>query len=382
MEHRAFGQTDLKAPILGFGAARLPEYKPGRFDAERSAPILRRAIDLGVNYIDSAAVYGMGTSEAAVGLAIQGYDRSTLYLTTKIPSSTPAQARPATWRKRLDASLRRLNTPYIDFLFLHGITWQAFRDIAAKPGSALDAARHAQSEGLIRHLCFSSHDTADNIIRLIDTGEFEGILVQYNYLDRHNEPVIAHAAAKGLGVSIMGPLGAGRLATSTGAVADYGRALGLGAPELALRFVWDNPGVTVALSGMSDVAQVEHNVAAAERHTAAGRTERNKIRRFFQRMHAQADAYCTYCGACLPCPRRVNIPENFRYMNWHRVWGLESEAKAMYARLGQRRRWEPWGVIDGRNASACNGCGKCESRCPLGIPIAEQLREVAATLAE
>lgn len=381
MQTRPFGATGKSVPLLGFGGARLPETRTWRFDLEKSAPVIRRAIDLGVTYIDSAHVYGAGTSEKAIGLAIQGYDRSRLFLTTKIPSTTPAQVRPSVWRKRLDLSLRRLDTPYVDFLFLHGIEWRSFVDQAAKPRHALDAARQAQAEGLFRHLCFSSHDTPENIIRLIDTGEFEGILVQYNCLDRHNEAAIAHAAARGLGVSIMGPLAAGLLVRQPSTL-HWPHEPAMSAPELALRFVWSNPNVTVALSGMSNEAQVEHNVAAAGRYGSLAEAERRQTEAFFASQQQLSDRYCTTCGACLPCPRRVNIPENLRYMNWARVWGLEPAARDAYARLNGRARWEPWGKISGRKAGACDACGECEPRCPWHIPIIAQLKEAAETLGE
>jgi predicted aldo/keto reductase-like oxidoreductase len=377
MHERAFGNTGVSVSMLGFGAARLPETKPWRFDLERSVPVLRRAFDLGVTYIDSAHVYGAGTSEQAIGRAIQGYDRSKLYLTTKIPSSSETENRPSVWRRRLETSLRRLDTPYVDFLFLHGIEWQAFTERISRPRKALEAARKAQAEGLFRHLCFSSHDTPDHIMRLIDTGEFVGMLVQYNPLDRHNQEAIAHAARKGMGVSVMGPLAAGLLA---GSAADWPGAPGVIAAEMALRYAWRNPGISVPISGMSSVEQVEHNVAAADRCAGQGEAERARWEQFFERQERLADAYCTYCGACLPCPKRVNIPENFRFMNWKRVWGMEKEARAAYARLGGRTRWEPWGKVNGRKAKSCTECGECEPRCPLGIPIMAQLRDTAAAL--
>jgi hypothetical protein len=381
MNERVFGKTGVRVKQLGFGTARLPEAGKGKFDMEQAVPVLRHGIDLGLNYIDSAQAYGAGTSEVAVGLAIKGYDRARLNLTTKIPVNLKRDSGPAMWRKRLEISLRRFDTPYIDFLFMHGLTWAAFAEHVSKPGRALDAARRAQSEGLIRHLCFSSHDTAQNIMRLIDTGEFAGMLVQYNCLDRHNEEAIARAAARGMGVSVMGPLVAGFF------VADGNTSPWEGAPDagrsgLALGYAWRNPNITVALSGMSSAAQVDENVAAAERFGALSDAELARWDDFYARQQQRADDYCTYCGACLPCPKRVNIPENFRYMNWRQVWGVQAPAKKAYAKLNGRRHWEPWGMFGGRKATACNACGECEARCPLHIPIVRQLKETAEALGE
>jgi predicted aldo/keto reductase-like oxidoreductase len=383
MNERVFGKTGVQVKMLGFGTARLPEIPQGKgkFDMEQAVPVLRRGIDLGLNYIDSAQAYGAGTSEVAVGLAIKGYERSKLNLTTKIPVNDARNASASSLRRRLEISLKRFDTPYIDFLFMHGLTWEGFSERASKPRHALDAARRAQSEGLIRHLCFSSHDTPENILRLIDTGEFAGLLVQYNCLDRHNEAVIAHAAAKEMGVSIMGPLVAGFL-VAEGNTTPWQDGPVASRSELALGYAWRNPNVTVALSGMSRVEQVDENVAAADHFSALDDAARAQWDDFYARQQARADAYCTYCGACLPCPKRVNIPENLRYMNWRQVWGVQAPAQKAYAKLNGRRRWEPWGMVGGRKASACDACGKCEPRCPLHLPIIEQLKETAEALGE
>jgi predicted aldo/keto reductase-like oxidoreductase len=379
MNERVFGKTGVRVKVLGFGAARLPESKRRRFNMELAVPVLRRAIDLGVNYIDSAQAYGAGSSEIAVGLAIKGYDRAGLTLTTKIPVNNALSARAATWRKRLEISLRRMDTPYIDFVFMHGLTWDGFAEHASKPGHALDEMRKAQAEGLIRQVCFSSHDSPQAILRLIDTGEFAGMLVQYNCLDRRNEAVIAHASAHGMGVAIMGPLVAGFL-VAPGNTTPWADAPAASRSALALGYVWRNPHVTVALSGMSSVAQVDENIAAAEQFSALSEAERVAWERFYVSQEQRADAWCTYCGACLPCPKRVDIVENLRYMNWQRAWGVQAPARAAYAKLNGRRHWEPWGMFNGRKASACNGCGECEARCPQHVPIVEQLRATAETL--
>lgn len=383
MQYRPFGKTGARVSILGFGAMRLPTLEDGTCDVEQSLPLLRRGIDLGINYIDTAHVYIKGTSEVAVGQAIKGYDRESLYLATKIPTNKKEEGQPDVWRAKLEESLRRFDTPYIDFILFHGLMWEAFEEHVSRPGMALEVARKAQAEGLVRHVCFSSHDTVENIIRLIDTGEFAGVLLQYNFLDRHNEPAIAHAAEKGLGVAIMGPVAGGRLGTPQGVVIDAEGALEVKTPELALRFVWNNPSVSVALSGMNELSQVEQNVAAAEKAVGMGEAEAAEIERLIEQNQKLADLYCTGCGYCMPCPNGVNIPENLRYMNWYRVWGLEEEAKKAYARLSEEGTWGPWaGRIEGLKAEACVQCGECEPKCPQNIPIIEQLQEVAEALGE
>jgi predicted aldo/keto reductase-like oxidoreductase len=382
MQYRPFGKTGAQVSILGYGAMRLPTIEDGTCDIEKSVPLLRRGIDLGINYIDSAYLYIKGTSEVAVGQAIKGYDRESLYLATKIPAHGDEDAQADVWRGKLEESLRRFDTDYIDFILFHGLRWSEFQEHVSKPGMALDEARKAQAEGLVRHVCFSSHDTTENVVKLIDTGEFAAMLLQYNFLDRHNEPAIARAEEKGMGVAIMGPVAGGRLATPQGVVVDEEGLLEVKTPELALRFVWSNPGVSVALSGMNELSQIEENVAAVQR-AQMDEAEIAEIARLIEKNERLADLYCTGCGYCLPCPNEVNIPENFRYMNWYRIWGLEAEAKKAYANLSEEGTWGPWaGRIEGLRAEACAQCGECEPKCPQNIPIIEQLQEVAETLGE
>jgi len=379
MQYRTFGKTGLNVSILGFGAMRLPTLKDKTVDLEKSLPLLRRGLDLGINYIDTAYLYIEGTSEVAVGQAIKGYEREKLYLATKIPVHKEEDAGPGVWRSKLDECLERFDTPYIDCLFFHSLYWGHFEDFISRPGMALDAARAAQSEGLVRHICFSSHDTVENIVRLIDSGEFEALLLQYNYLDRHNEPAIAHAAKKGLGVAIMGPVAGGRLAIPKGLEAEG--LPEMSTPELALRFVWSNPNVSVALSGMNELSQIEENAAAADRAAEMSEAEKAQIIHLIEKNQKLADLYCTGCGYCMPCPNEVNIPENLRYMNWYRVWGLKEEAKKAYAKLGPEGTWTPWaGQVQGLQAEACIECGECEPKCPQNIPIIEQLGETAKIL--
>ena len=348
--------------------------------------MLKKGIDLGINYIDTAYVYINGTSEVAVGKAIKDYDRSKFFVVTKVPAGDREASAEAEWRKKLDESLRRFDTPYIDLIYFHGLRWESFTDHVSKEGYALEAARKAQSEGLIKHIGFSSHDSNENIIKLIDTDEFEGVLVQYNFLERTNEPAISRAAEKGMGVSVMGPIAGGRLGIPQDLALAGDDAVAqktVKTPELALRYVWANPDVTVLLSGMNDMAHIEENVAVADRTAELSTSETEQIQELIEKNADMAKLYCTGCAYCLPCPNDVNIPENFRYMNWHRVWGLEDAAKKAYAALSPKGTWGSWaGSISGLKADACVECGECEPKCPQNIPIIDQLKEVAATLGE
>ncbi|NLO72994.1 MAG: aldo/keto reductase [candidate division WS1 bacterium] len=366
MQYRTYGNTGIKVSALGFGAMRLPR------DHDESVALLRRGMDLGINFLDTAMGYLGGESEIMVGKAVKGR-RDQVYLSTKNACSEWTNE---SWRQRLEQSLTKLDTDYLDFYcIVHGMTWDNFVNRFSVAGGGLEAAYQAKEEGLIRHLCMSCHDTPDNMLKLIDTGVFEGMILQYNLLDRANEDVLAHAHDRGLGVCIMGPVGGGRLAHPSERLAGV-LGGGLSTPEIALRFVLANPHVTCALSGMNALQQVEENCATASREEPLTAEELEALRVATEENARLADLYCTGCGYCLPCPNNVAIPEIFKAMNYHRVWGLTDLARRMYGRLGNERHPEEL------NALACTECGQCEEKCPQNLHIIEQLKESHAALGE
>lgn len=373
MQYREFGKTGVKISTLGFGAMRLPQKKvDGKnvFDVEESIRIIHRAFELGVNYIDTAPYYCEGESEIIVGKALKGW-RDKVYLSTKNPIEDDSGAH---YRERLEKSLKKLDVDYIDFYHMWGINWEAYeKNILAKDGP-LAAAIKAKEEGLIKHISFSFHDKPENMIRLIDTGNFETVLCQYNLLDRSNEEAIAHAGKKGLGVVIMGPVGGGRL----GAQSDVIRKLmpeGVkSSADLALRFVISNPNVTCALSGMGSMEMVEENVRVASNESQLNEKEVEAINAAMEQNKKLAELYCTGCKYCMPCPQGVNIPLNFELMNYHRVYGLTDYAKNQYGQIGTNQ----W--MEGKKAEECIECGVCEEKCPQKLEIRKQLQETAKAL--
>jgi len=373
MRTHPFGNTGANVSALGFGAMRLPMTPDGEHvDEDRAIPVIHRALELGVNYLDTAPYYCKTESEIVLGKAIKGW-RDRIYLSTKNPLE---DATAGTFRRFLETSLRKLDVEYVDFYHMWGISWAKYQEKGVDvPGGPLHEARKAKEEGLIRHISFSFHDTPEALVRLIDTGNFESMTVQYNLLDRANEAGIALAAARGLGVVIMGPVGGGRLAETSPEIRRLLPKGVAGSPELALRFVLSNPNVHVALSGMGTIQMVEENAATASREDPLSAQERTDIARAMDQLAALADLYCTGCGYCMPCPNDVNIPENFKYMNYYRVYGIAEYARDAYAQLGQKGHW-----IKGLKADACIQCGECEPKCPQRIPIIAQLEEVTRTL--
>lgn len=360
MLYRPFGKTGVQVSALGFGAMRLPR------DEEAAVKLIHKALELGVNYVDTAPGYLNGLSEQFVGTALQGR-REQVYLATKNPIEN---ASGADWRKRLDASLERLRTDYIDFYHMWSISWDVYTQRIIGRNGPLEEARKAQAEGIIKHLCFSVHDKPENIIKLIDTGEFETMLCQYNLLDRANEGAIEHAYKRGMGIAIMGPIGGGRLATPTSAIGQVVRSGAVGTPEVALRFVLSNPYVSVALSGMTTIAMIEENARVASMEEPLSEAERRAVIASLDHFAELSKLYCTGCNYCMPCPNDVAIPRIFELMNHHRIWGLTDHAMNSYQQLVKR----------GRSVDQCVECGVCESKCPQKIEIIRQLKECAAVL--
>jgi len=375
VQYRKLGTTGLEVSTLGFGAMRLPTLPGTRDVDERKAiQVIHRALDLGVNYIDTAYGYHGGQSEVVVGKAVKGR-RDQLVISTKNPTSNDNGKE---WRERLDTSLSRLDIDQIDLLLFHSVSWDNFSGPVSKPGGPFEEAKKARDEGLFKHLCFSCHDSPENVINLIDTGEFSTMTVQYNLLDRKNEGAIAHAHEKGMGVIIMGPVGGGRLAAAS-KFQDMIPGGAQSTPEIALRFVLANPAVSTALSGMNELSQVEENCATANRGEPLSQQETEQIRAALVETDELAKLYCTGCNYCMPCPNDVNISASFMAMNYHRVYGLTNVAKQHYRRISPDARQ---GQFKGERASDCLECGECEPKCPQNIPIMEQLKEVAATLGD
>jgi hypothetical protein len=379
VQYRDYGKIGLRASALGFGVMRLPTLEDGTCDYEQSVPILQRAIERGVNYYDCAWGYIHGTSEVAMGKAIKPYDRQALILATKIPIGDIDGAE---WRRRLEVQLQRYETDYIDVMHMHGLSWISFHERALGEDGCLKAARQAQAEGLIRHLAFSSHDTPENVVRLIETGEFDGVTLQYNFLDRRMEEALRCAHERGMGTVIMGPVGGGRLSLwDPQGLRELIPASVTSAPDLAIRWVLSNANVTVALSGMNTLEMVDQNTATTNREQIFATDEQEAVDRLLAKLHEFSNLYCTGCGYCMPCPNGVDIPGNFLLMNYYRVYGLRDYATRQYAQLkAGKELWLHGSRITGKAAVECVQCGACEPKCPQNIPIIDQLEEVERVL--
>jgi predicted aldo/keto reductase-like oxidoreductase len=383
MVYRDFGNTGIKMSALGFGAMRLPmSEKNGKrlVDYDKAVPMIHKAFSMGVNYIDTAPYYCEKDSETAVGMALNSWGgKDRVYLSTKNPIEDASGDH---WRGRLEASLKKLGRDSIDFYHMWGISLESFREKIDVEGGPIGAAQKAKAEGLIKHLSFSFHDDAKNMIPIIDSGYFESVLCQYNLLDRSNEQSIAYAREKGLGVVVMGPVGGGRLGSPSEVIRGMLKKDIRSTAEMALRFVIANQNVSVALSGMQTEAMVEENARVASVEGVLTESELAQIAAMLEENKRLAELYCTGCKYCMPCPQGINIPHVFSLMNYHKVYGLTEYARNEYKNLSVPldERKEQWAKDRGLDAASCVGCENCQSHCPQHISIIDQLKETHSVL--
>jgi uncharacterized protein len=264
MQYRKFGNLGFEVSALGFGAMRLPE-KHDAIDEAHATGMLRYAVDHGVNYVDTAYPYHAGKSEEFVGRALRDGYREKVKLATKLPSWLVKEA--GDFDKFLNIQLARLGLDYVDFYLLHALNksnWAALRDLGV-----LDWAEKAIRSGRFRHLAFSFHDDLETFKKIIDEYDWPMCQIQYNYVDVENGAGTAglrYAASKGIAVVVMEPLLGGRLIAPPPPVQAIWDAASVrrSAAGWGLHWLWNQGEVATVLSGVSNQAQTEENVALAE----------------------------------------------------------------------------------------------------------------------
>jgi predicted aldo/keto reductase-like oxidoreductase len=376
MQYRKFGGLDWQVSALGFGCMRFPTTgKHEDIDEPEATRMLRYAIDHGVNYVDTAWTYHGGNSERVVGRALKDGYREKVRLATKLPCWLVKSAED--FDRMFNEQLTRLQTDQIDFYLLHQLdkgSWHKVRDLGV-----VEWASKLLGDGRVRYLGFSFHDEFDVFKEIVDAHDWTFCQIQYNYIDIEHQAGtkgLRYAAAKGMAVVIMEPLLGGRLVNPPQPV----QALWDGAPtkrtpaDWGLQWLWNQPEVSVVLSGMSAMQQVEENVASAGRSSvnslpAAELALIDQVRVKYSEL---CPIPCTRCRYCMPCPNGVDIPRNFELYN-----GCVNYLSPDVARL----EYNDWLAEEAR-ASACIQCRECEEKCPQKIPISEWMPVIQRVLGE
>jgi hypothetical protein len=373
MEKRIFGKTGWHVSALGIGTMRLPvlgELKD--INEPLAVQLIRRLIDGGVNYLDTAWDYHEGNAEFLVGKALKDGYRQKVKLVTKLP--VWLVQKPADFDRLFQAQLRKLDADYVDFYLLHALnkdTWYKTYGFGV-----LDWLKRQQAEGRVDKVGFSFHDEYAVFKEIVDAWDgWDMCQIQYNYLDQEHQAGtrgLRYASERGMAVSIMEPLRGGSLAAPPAPVR---RIMAEVAPERspaewALQWLWHQPEVSVVLSGMNSLEQVDENLRSAGRSGVGSLSpaEMELIERVIQAT-PQPPIPCTRCHYCMPCPNNVNIPVNLHIYNHYVMTGKLGESQADYLKQPADRR-----------ASECIHCQSCELVCPQKIAVSEWMEIITRVM--
>ena len=362
MENRKFGNTGLTPSILGFGMMRLQKREDGSLDEEWAIKTLRKAIDEGLSYVDTAYVYP--DSERVTGLCLQDGYREKVTLASKMPVSMLKCEED--FDRILNEELERLQTDHIDCYLMHALSEASWEGNVRK-FNVIEKMEKAKAEGKIRHIGLSFHDSYEAFKKILNGYDgWEFCQIMLNYQDVNFQAGMAgleDAHEKGLAVVIMEPLRGGALANVP---EDVAALLPKSPVESALDFLWNLPQVSVVLSGMSTTEQVEQNMAYAHRAHAGMLTDREVTDMVMagNKMRQKISIPCTGCNYCNICPNGIAIPDIFAMYNRSQMDGDSVRAKKEYLALEER------------NQSGCIECGACVAACPQHIEIPEELKKV------
>ncbi len=370
MNCRKFGSLDFQVSALGFGCMRFPKLDPdpASIDEAEAIRMLRRAVDGGVNYLDTAYPYHKGQSEVLVGKALKDGYREKVKLATKLPIWMVKEGEGP--EKFLAEQLERLQVEAVDFYLVHALNRELWEK--AQKFKVLEFLEKAQREGKIRYAGFSFHDQLDLFQEIVDAYPWTLCQIHLNHVDRHYQAGLAgleYAARKGLAVVVMEPLRGGNLVARVPADIQevWDRAGKKRSPvDWALRWLWNLEGVSTVLSGMSTLEQVEENLGLAAQPliplTAAEEAIYDEVQRRYQE---KSRVNCTGCGYCQPCDQKVSIPDVLSIYNDIFMYGASGEFLRMYGRMKELKM----------DASLCSECGKCLEACPQQVPVTDILRE-------
>jgi predicted aldo/keto reductase-like oxidoreductase len=382
MKYRAFGKMDWRPSALGFGCMRFPRREDRTIDQDKVTPMLRYAVDHGVNYFDTAHAYS--GSEESVGKALAGGYRERVKIATKLPVWEIKGLDEAD--RIFDEQLARLQTGHVDFYLLHslnGPVWDRIKDMGL-----FEWAEKKMAAGAIGHLGFSYHGGLDSFKEIVDAYDaWTFCQLQLNYIDVEYETGLEgprYAHQKGLGLVIMEPLRGGLLATPPNdeIKAMFERAHIERTPaDWALRWLWNRPEVSTVLSGMTTMENLLENIESAQGSGVGELMPKDQafVLEVGRAIRSKMTIPCTACGYCLPCPSGINIPEYFGYYN---AACTTLPDRSRLDRLAAAfQRWPAENRPD-----QCSACGTCAPRCPQGIdiPVAldKFLRDIGARQAE
>ncbi len=383
MKYRKMGSLDWEVSALGFGCMRLPSRKINRLraDTDKSVDLIRYGIDQGINYVDTAWIYHLGDSEKVLGKALQDGYRERVHLTSKLPMFMVSKA--DQFDSYLKTQMKRLQTNYLDAYLFHAVNQGQFEKI--KKLNLIQKMEKAKKDGLIRHIGFSFHDTLPVYKEIIDYYPWEITQIQYNYMDtavQASTQGLEYAHSKGIAVVIMEPLKGGTLVNPPHEALDIiNSAEKKRTPaDWALQFLWNKPEISVVLSGMNTKKMIQENCTSADNSGINSLTpqELNIIEKLTEEFKKKIAVPCTACSYCMPCPKGVNIPQNFACLN--NIALERSRFRRIMVRSTYRKLKGKKSQVNLKNpngkATLCIKCGECTKKCPQNINIPKELEVV------
>ena len=335
MEYRILGKTGLKISRVGFGGIPIQ-----KVDGEQTKTLLHYLMEQGVNYIDTARGYTV--SEEYIGYALQGIRDRFVVATKSFARTAEAMA------KDIEVSLGNLQTDHIDLYQVHNPS-PADLDTVLAPGGALEALQAAKKAGKIGHIGITLH-SLELFQKAVEMDWVETIMFPYNIVETQGEELIAKCAEKNIGFIAMKPLAGGAIDNA----------------QTAIRFIVNNPAVSVVIPGMAEISEAEQNIRAAADTSALTAEEQETVSAVRNDL---GNHFCRRCNYCAPCTVGINISAVFLMEGYVSRYNLKDWANARYAAFEHK-------------ASECIECGACETRCPYNLPIREMLKNAAQIFGE
>ena len=369
-------KTGNKLSVLGFGCMRFPRVL-GQIDTDKSEAMVVDAVKRGVNYFDTAYVYP-GSEEVLGTILNKNGLREKVFVATKLPQFLCRSY--ADFDKFFNKSLERLKTDYVDYYMMHFLStanqWNKLIAFGIEKWIT-----EQKKEKRIRQIGFSFHGKHEDFISLTDQYEWDFCMIQYNYIDVNNQAGksgLKYAASKGIPVIVMEPLLGGRLANKNMLPAKVLDIMKEARPNYspaawALKWLWDQKDVSMVLSGMSSLDDLDENINLVSQSECMNSSDIETIQKIRDAFHLARRIPCTECSYCMPCPRGVNIPGCFTCYN------LSFLMKKRYA-MG--RYMQETGALATKKgmASNCNNCGNCEKHCPQSIAVRKNILKVRKRL--
>lgn len=352
---------------LGYGGMRFPK-NGDEVDVDAAVQLLRKAYEMGINYFDTAMVYHKGESEKIFGKAFEPYPRDSYLIADKM--SIWLCSDEEDMKARFYNQLKTLKTDYIDFYLVHSLNRNHYKKV--KDLHCVEFLQQMKQEGKIKHLGFSFHDTYQVFTQILNDYTWDFVQIQLNYLDWHNqgaEQLYRELERRNLPVMVMEPVRGGYLATIDSERAkpflelEPQRSIA----SWAIRWVESLPQVAVVLSGMSDLQQLEDNVATMTHFEPMNEQELAAIDRVVEEIRKVNEIPCTGCRYCMDCPMGVDIPEIFSIYSQYKIFGKEKAFVQDYEEV----------VEHGNGAEHCVRCMACTTKCPQMIAIPDKLEMIA-----